>query len=179
MLQTNQTVFVLVDVQGKLAQIVNESKELHDNLEKLIKGLQVLDVPILWLEQYPDGLGPTTESLSNLLEGQRPIAKMTFSAMGNEEFVNQLRKLGRKQVLIAGIETHICVYMTAADLVKQGYEVEVVVDAVTSRTEANKMIGLQKMKHLGVSGTSVETALYELLGEAGTDEFKQVLKVIK
>ncbi|PID07008.1 MULTISPECIES: hydrolase [unclassified Sporosarcina] len=179
MLQTNQTVFVLVDVQGKLAQIVNESKELHDNLEKLIKGLQVLDVPILWLEQYPDGLGPTTETLSNLLEGQQPIAKMTFSAMGNEEFVNQLEKLGRKQVLIAGIETHICVYMTAADLVKRGYEVEVVVDAVTSRTEANKMIGLQKMKHLGVSGTCVETALYELLGKAGTDEFKQVLKVIK
>ncbi|PID00933.1 hydrolase [Sporosarcina sp. P29] len=179
MLQTNQTVFVLVDVQGKLAQIVNESKELHDNLEKLIKGLQVLDVPILWLEQYPDGLGPTTETLSNLLEGQQPIAKMTFSAMGNEEFVNQLEKLGRKQVLIAGIETHICVYMTAADLVKHGYEVEVVVDAVTSRTEANKMIGLQKMKHLGVSGTCVETALYELLGKAGTDEFKQVLKVIK
>ncbi|ARJ38134.1 hydrolase [Sporosarcina sp. P21c] len=179
MLQTNQTVFVLVDVQGKLAQIVNESKELHDNLEKLIKGLQVLDIPILWLEQYPDGLGATTESLSNLLREQQPIAKMTFSAMGNEEFVKQLNELGRKQVLIAGIETHICVYMTAADLVMQGYEVEVVVDAVTSRTEANKMIGLQKMKHLGVSGTCVETALYELLGEAGTDEFKRVLKVIK
>ena len=179
MLQTDQTVFVLVDVQGKLAQIVNESKELHDNLEKLIKGLQVLDIPILWLEQYPAGLGPTTESLANVLEGQQPIAKMTFSAMGNEEFVKQLNELGRKQVLIAGIETHICVYMTAADLVEQGYEVEVVVDAVTSRTEANKMIGLQKMKHLGVSGTCVETALYELLGEAGTDGFKKVLKVIK
>lgn len=179
MLRTDQTVFVLVDVQGKLAQIVNDSKELHDNLEKLIKGLQVLEVPIIWLEQYPAGLGSTTESLSSLLEGQQPIAKMTFSAMGNEEFVTQLNKLGRKQVLIAGIETHICVYMTAADLVKEGYEVEVVVDAVTSRTEANKMIGLQKMKHLGVAGTCVETALYELLGEAGTDEFKQVLKVIK
>lgn len=179
MLQKDQTVFVLVDVQGKLAQVVNDSETLHDNLEKLIKGLQVLDIPVLWLEQYPDGLGGTTESLSGLLEGQQPIAKMTFSAMGNEEFVKQLKKSGRKQVLIAGIETHICVYMTAADLVKQGYEVEVVIDAVSSRTEANKMIGLQKMKHLGVSGTCVETALYELLGEAGTDEFKQVLKVIK
>lgn len=179
MLQKDQTVFVLVDVQGKLAQVVNDSETLHDNLEKLIKGLQVLDIPVLWLEQYPDGLGGTTESLSGLLEGQQPIAKMTFSAMGNEEFVKQLKKSGRKQVLIAGIETHICVYMTAADLVKQGYEVEVVIDAVSSRTEANKMIGLQKMKHFGVSGTCVETALYELLGEAGTDEFKQVLKVIK
>lgn len=179
MLQIDQTAFVLVDVQGKLAQIVHESEELHANLEKLIKGLQVLDIPIFWLEQYPDGLGATTESLGELLKGQQPIAKMTFSAMGNEEFVKQLEASGRKQLLIAGIETHICVYMTAADLVAQGYQVEVVVDAVTSRTEANKMIGLQKMKHLGVSGTCVETALYELLGEAGTPEFKRVLQVIK
>lgn len=179
MLQKDQTVFVLVDVQGKLAQIVNESEELHENLQKLIKGLQVLDIPILWLEQYPDGLGSTSESLSSLLEGQQPIAKMTFSAMRNEEFERKLKDSGRKQILIAGIETHICVYMTAAELVEQGYEVEVVVDAVSSRTEANKLIGLQKMKHLGVSGTCVETALYELLGEAGTEDFKKVLKVIK
>ncbi|EGQ21817.1 isochorismatase [Sporosarcina newyorkensis 2681] len=179
MLKKEQTLFVLVDVQGKLAQIVNDSKTLHDNLEKLIKGLQVLNVPIVWLEQYPEGLGPTTESLSSLLEGQKPIAKMTFSAAGNEEFMEQLESSGRKQVLIAGIETHICVYMTAADLVKQGYEVEVVEDAVTSRTEANKQIGLEKMKGLGVTATCVETALYELIGEAGTDEFKKVLKIIK
>lgn len=179
MLKKEQTLFVLVDVQGKLARIVKDSKTLHDNLEKLIKGLQVLNVPILWLEQYPEGLGPTTESLSSLLEGQEPIAKMTFSAAGNEEFMKQLESSGCKQVLIAGIETHICVYMTAADLVKQGYEVEVVEDAVTSRTEANKQIGLEKMKGLGVTATCVETALYELIGEAGTDEFKKVLKIIK
>lgn len=179
MLQKDQTVFVLVDVQGKLAQIVNNSEILHDNLEKLIKGLQVLDIPILWLEQYPDGLGPTTESLSLLLKGQEPIAKMTFSAAGNEEFMKQLEDTGRKQVLIAGIETHICVYMTTADLLEQGYEVEVIEDAVTSRTEANKRIGLEKMKNLGASVTCVETALYELIGEAGTDEFKKVLKIIK
>lgn len=179
MLQKDQTIFVLVDVQGKLAQIVNESEKLHTNLEKLIKGLQVLDIPILWLEQYPEGLGPTTSSLADLLKGQDPIAKMTFSAAGNKEFMKQLEDTGRKQILIAGIETHICVYMTAADLVKQGYEVEVIADAVTSRTEANKQIGLQKMKDLGVAATCVETALYELIGQAGTDEFKKVLKIIK
>ncbi|WP_153730817.1 hydrolase [Sporosarcina obsidiansis] len=179
MLQKEQTVFVLVDVQGKLAQIVNESEVLHDNLQKLIKGLQVLEVPILWLEQYPDGLGKTSESLSSLLEGQEPIAKMTFSAVGNEEFMKQLESSGRKQVLIAGIETHICVYMTAADLVNQGYEVEVIEDAVTSRTKENKQIGLEKMKGLGIPATCVETALYELIGEAGTDEFKKVLKIVK
>ncbi|PIC64323.1 hydrolase [Sporosarcina sp. P13] len=179
MLQKDQTVFVLVDVQGKLAQIVNDSEALHQNLEKLIKGLQVLNIPTLWLEQYPDGLGPTSESLASLLEGQQPIAKMTFSAVGNEEFMKQLEIIGRKQVLIAGIETHICVYMTAAGLVENGYEVEVVEDAVSSRTVANKQIGLEKMKGLGVSATCVETALYELIGEAGTVEFKKVLKIVK
>lgn len=179
MLQKDQTVFVLVDVQGKLAKIMQESEALHESIGKLIKGLQVLDVPVIWLEQYPEGLGPTSEELSALLEGQEPIAKMTFSAAGNDEFNRQLQATGRKQVLIAGIETHICVYMTASDLVKEGYEVEVVQDAVSSRTEANKKIGLEKMKGLGVSVTCVETALYELLGEAGTDEFKKVLKIIK
>ncbi|AXH99596.1 hydrolase [Sporosarcina sp. PTS2304] len=179
MLKKDQSVFVLVDVQGKLAQIVKNSEALHENLEKLIKGLQVMDIPIVWLEQYPDGLGSTTESLASLLEGQQPIAKMTFSAVGNEEFLRQLESTGRKQVIIGGIETHICVYMTAKDLVEKGYEVEVVEDAVSSRTEANKRIGLEKMKGVGVSVTCVETALYELVGEAGTEEFKKVLKIVK
>lgn len=179
MLTKDQTVFVLVDVQGKLAKIVHESETLLDNLRKLIQGLQVLDIPILWLEQYPDGLGPTSEELSLLLEGQQPIAKMTFSAARNEEFMDALQSLNRKQVLIAGIETHICVYMTAAELAGKGYEVEVIEDAVSSRTAANKQIGLEKMKAAGVTGTCIETALYELIGEAGTDEFKKVLKLIK
>lgn len=179
MLQKEQTLFVLVDVQGKLAQIVKDSETLHDNLAKLIQGLRVLNIPILWLEQYPAGLGATTESLASLLEGQQAIPKMTFSAVGNEEFMKQLEASGRKQILIAGIETHICVYMTATRLVDQGYEVEVVEDAVSSRTAENKRIGLDKMKGHGVSATCVETALYELVGEAGTDAFKQILKIIK
>lgn len=179
MLQAEQAIFVLVDVQGKLAQIVEESETLHNNLSKLIRGFQVLDIPILWLEQYPEGLGATTESLAQLLKDQQPIAKMTFSATGSTEFMEQLAQSGRRQVLIAGIESHICVYMTAASLAAEGFEVEVIADAVSSRTAANKEIGIAKMKQAGIAATCVETALYELTGKAGTDAFKQVLKIVK
>lgn len=174
-----QTVFVLVDVQGKLSEIVHESEKMLTNLRKLIQGLQVLDIPILWLEQYPDGLGPTNEKIACLLEGTTPISKMTFSAFKTDTFKEQLQLLNRNQVLIAGIETHICVYQTAADLQSNGYDVQVVEDAVSSRTNENKEVGLRKMAALGVQVTSVEMALYELMERADDPAFKQLLKIIK
>ncbi|MEZ7171195.1 hydrolase [Sporosarcina sp. OR05] len=174
-----QTVFVLVDVQGKLSEIVHESEKMLTNLRKLIQGLQVLGVPILWLEQYPDGLGPTNEKIACLLEGTTPIPKMTFSAFKTDTFKEQLQLLNRNQVLIAGIETHICVYQTAVDLQLNGYDVQVVEDAVSSRTNENKEVGLRKMAALGVQVTSVEMALYELMERADDPAFKQLLKIIK
>lgn len=174
-----QTVFVLVDVQGKLSEIVYESGEMLTNLTKLIQGLQVLGIPVLWLEQYPDGLGPTNEKIACLLEENEPIPKMTFSAFKTDAFKERLQSLNRQQVLIAGIETHICVYQTAADLQLNGYDVQVVKDAVSSRTNENKEVGLRKMAAFGVQVTSVEMALYELMERADDPAFKQLLKIIK
>lgn len=179
MLKRDQTVFVLVDVQGKLARMVHESEEMISQLLKLIEGLRILDVPVIWLEQYPEGLGSTVEEVEQLLSGVERISKQSFSACKNEKFMQKLKALGRQQILVAGIETHICVYQTSAELREAGYEVQIVEDAVSSRTLMNKQIGLEKMKSLGVLGTSVEMALYELLETAGTEEFKQILKVIK
>ncbi|MUV38900.1 5'-nucleotidase [Lentibacillus sp. JNUCC-1] len=179
MLQKDQTVFVLVDVQGKLAEIVHDSEHVLDNLTKLIQGLRVLDVPIIWLEQYPEGLGPTADKISAELQGLKPIPKMTFSACGNLDFMRALNATGRKQVLIAGIETHVCVYQTARRLHELEYDVNLVQDATSSRTESNRDIGIQTMQQAGIKGTSVEMALYELMEKAGTDTFKQVLKIIK
>ena len=179
MFTKDQTVFVLVDVQGKLARIVHDSEALIDNLRKLISCLRILDVPIIWLEQYPDGLGPTVEEVAEQLEGLTPIPKMTFSAYKTEAFKNALLATERQKILIAGIETHICVYQTAADLKESHYDVQVVEDAVSSRTLANKQLGLEKMKALGILGTSVEMAIYELLESADAKEFKQILKIIK
>ncbi|TMN22040.1 hydrolase [Lentibacillus cibarius] len=179
MLQKEDTVFVLVDVQGKLARTVVDSERVLGQLEKLIRGLQVLDIPIIWLEQYPEGLGETVPELVQYLNGLKPIPKMTFSACKNDTFISKLQSTGRGQALIAGVEAHVCVYQTAMELHTMNYDVHLVKDAVSSRTASDRQIGIQAMEQAGIKGTSVEMALYELMEVAGTDTFKQVLKIIK
>ena len=114
MLEPNNTILVLIDAQAKLTAVMHDRDELVSNLVKLVKGIQLLKVPILWLEQNPDKMGSTIPELGELLAGQTPITKMGFSCCGVEPFDTQLLNSGRKQVLIAGIETHVCVYQTAA-----------------------------------------------------------------
>lgn len=179
MLRTEDVVLLLVDVQGKLAQLMQEKERLFRNLQTLIKGIQVLEVPILWMEQNPEGLGPTIPEIADLMPDIAPIGKMSFSCCRNEHFVKALSGLNRKEVLIAGIETHICVYQTTTELIDLGYAVHVVADAVSSRTEQNKRIGLQKMKDAGASWTSVETVLFELLRVAEGETFKAMLRMVK
>ena len=179
MLTTDNTVLVLVDVQGKLAQAMDGREALAQNLRKLVQGVQVFGLPILWLEQNPAGLGPTIPELAELLPGQTPIAKCSFSCCGDEPFMTALRSTGRKQVLLAGIEAHVCIYQTAADLLNLGYEVEVVADAVSSRTAHNRQLALAKVQQLGARLTGVEMALFELLGKAEGPAFKAMLRIVK
>lgn len=179
MLTMSNTVLVLVDVQDKLARLMDQHENLVTNLRKLVQGVQVLGLPILWLEQNPAGLGPTIPELAELLAAQKPIAKLSFSCCGDENFLAALRATGRRQVLLAGIEAHVCIYQTAVDLLKLGYEVEVVADAVSSRASANRELALRKLDQLGVHSTCVEMALFELLGRAVGLEFKAMLKIIR
>lgn len=179
MLRKEETLLVLVDVQGKLARIVHESESMIEQLVKLIRGLRMLDVPVVWLEQYPEGLGPTVEEVAQWMTGIQPIRKRSFNACETEPFTRAVKATGRRQILVAGIETHICVYQTATGLQELGYEVQVVADAVSSRTFANKQIGLEKMKAAGIAWTSVETALFELMRMAEGDTFKQIIQLLK
>jgi nicotinamidase-related amidase len=179
MLKMENTALLIVDIQGNLAHAMHEKELLFKNTQTLIKGIQVLGLPILWVEQNPQGLGPTIPEIADILSNIQPISKMSFSSCRNDRFMKALRVLNRKQVLIAGIEAHICVYQTAADLVALGYEVQVVSDAVSSRNRVNKEIGLQKMRDSGVSLTSVETALFELIRVAEGEQFKEILKIVK
>lgn len=179
MLKIETAILLLVDIQGKLAHLMHEKERLFDNLQKLIKGIQVLGIPVLWVEQNPVGLGPTIPEVADLLPDSTPISKMSFSSCRNDRFLQALKEPDRNQVLIAGIETHICVYQTAVDLVDMGLEVQVVTDAVSSRTPENKAIGLQRMRDAGAGWTSVETALFELLGVAEGEAFKALLKIVK
>jgi nicotinamidase-related amidase len=169
---------VVVDVQGKLATIVDESESVIQQVAKLVQAMQALEVPVLWLEQNPSRLGGTSQEIAQHMQGQ-PIAKMAFSACGEEEFNEAVKASGRTQFIVTGIETHICVYQTAVQLKQQGFEVEVVVDAVSSRTKVNKEIGLTKMQSLGILPTCTEMILYELLQKADHSQFKTILQLVK
>lgn len=179
MITTANSALVLVDVQGKLAQAMHNREALVDNLRRLVKGAQTLGLPILWAEQNPAGLGPTIPEIAELLPGRKPVSKFSFSCCGCEPFMKELEALKRKNLFIAGIEAHVCVYQTAADLVNLNYRVEVIADAVSSRTDANRQIGLEKSKEAGAGLTSTETLLFELLKIAKGDQFKEIIKIVK
>ena len=131
------------------------------------------------MEQYPQGLGSTISELQELLDGFEPQTKNCFSACGLQEFVEALESTGRRQVLLVGLETHVCVYQTAMHLLESGYHVEVVGDAVSSRTQENKKVGLSRMERAGAEITSVEMALFELLGRADRPEFREISKLVR
>ena len=179
MLKIENTALLLIDIQGKLAQLMHDKDLLFTNLQKLVKGVRVLSLPVLWVEQNPAGLGSTIPEVADLLPDVEPVSKMSFSSCRNDTFLQALKDVNCKQVLVAGIETHICVYQTAADLVAMGVEVQVVTDAVASRTPENKAIGLQKMRDAGARLTSVETALFELLRVAEGERFKEIIRIVK
>ena len=179
MLNIDNAALVIIDVQGKLASLMYQKDELYDNLVKIIKGARVLGLPIIWNEQIPDKLGPTIPEIADILQDMEPLAKTTFSCCGNNNFQAKLENSGRRQVLLIGIETHVCVYQTAVDLLQTDYEVYLVADAVSSRTSENKQIGIRAMKDAGAKITSVEMALFEMLKVARGDKFKRVIKIVK
>jgi hypothetical protein len=175
----DKSVMLLVDVQGQLAQLMVERDKFFGSLALMIKAMKILNVPILWMEQIPSKLGKTIGELSCLMEGAAPIEKVSFSCCKEPEFMDKFKALGRSQVLLTGLETHICVYQTGYELLNQGYQVQVAADCVSSRTKENKEIGLQRLVQSGGQLTSVEMILFELMQEARGEEFKQIVKLIK
>ena len=179
MFTIDNSVMLLVDVQGQLAQLMYEKEKLFKGLEAMIQGMKVLGVPIIWMEQIPSKLGPTSEPIAALMTGQSPIEKFSFSCCREPGFMDQFKALGRNQVLITGIETHICVFQTGYELMEQGCQVQVAADCVSSRTRENREIGLSRLAQAGAQITSVEMAFFELMKEAKGDAFKQIVKLIK
>ncbi len=179
MLTVDNGVLVVVDVQGKLAQLMYDKDNLFANLERMIKGAQLLGIPILWTEQYPEGLGATVPAIAQLMNDGSPLVKDTFSCCGDGKFAAALKASGRNNVMLTGIETHVCVYQTARDLLADGFSVELIADAVSSRSAANKELGIARMKDLGAGVMSTEMTLFELLRVAKGDKFKEVLRIVK
>jgi nicotinamidase-related amidase len=174
-LDRDRAALVVVDVQEAFRPALGDFDRVAAGVAALVRGARILGLPVVVTEQYPKGLGSTVPELAEHLDGIEPIAKVCFSAAAADGFDLE----GRDQALVCGIETHVCVSQTAHDLLDRGVEVHVARDAVGSRTEENRELGLHKMEGSGAVVTSVETALFELLGAAGTDEFKRVQELVK
>jgi nicotinamidase-related amidase len=179
MLTSENSLLLIVDVQEKLARTMYAKDALFKAVTNAIRGVRVLGINILLTEQNPNGLGSTIPEISELFTAIKPISKFSFSCCDNTEFKHELNALKPQNIFIAGIEAHICVYQTARDLIKLGYDVQIISDAVSSRTVENKQIGLQKSKDVGAGITSVETVLFELLKDAQKEEFKEILNIVK
>jgi nicotinamidase-related amidase len=174
-LDRDRTALLVIDLQDGFRKAVPAFEEVAQAAAALVRGADALGLPILVTEQYPKGLGRTAPEVAGVLpEGIKPIEKLCFSALEAEGFHLD----GRDQALVCGIETHVCVNQTALDLLDRGLEVHVPRDAVGSRFDENKDVGLEKMERAGAVITSVETALFELVGGAGTDEFKEVQRLV-
>ena len=179
MLSKDNAVFLIIDVQEKITEVMGNKQELLDKLNRLIRGMQILDVPTLITEQYPKGLGPTIDMITTLLPNISATEKRVFSCCGDPNFMERLDATGRGNVIVAGIETHVCVYQTVTQLLEANYQVEVVADAVDSRNSFDKEVALQKMQARGAELTTVEMVLFELQRVAKGDQFKQISQVIK
>ena|SRR5687767_7275291 len=179
-LQRTNTVLVIIDVQEKLMPVIDGAKSVLRNIDRLVRGFHILGIPVILTEQYVKGLGPTVEAIREALaDSYRPIEKDCFSAQGCSAFAKQLAALGRRQVVIAGVETHVCVYQTVLDLLSAGLEVTLAADAMSSRTAENRDIALQRMILEGAKVSSTEMTLFELVGVSGTAEFRGISRLIK
>ncbi|MFW5714392.1 MAG: isochorismatase family protein [Brevefilum sp.] len=179
MLNSLDAVLVMVDFQGRLAEIVHRSENVVPNALRLIKGCQALEVPILSTLQVPEKLGPMLTELTSTLSDVNTIHKHAFSALRVPEFMRDLDQSGRKQVLLTGIEAHVCVLQTGLDLLDAGYDVHVLSDGVFSRTQENHDLALQRLHDVGATVTSVEMALFELVRTAKHPAFQTIAKLVK
>lgn len=179
MLKRDEAVLVFIDVQGRLATLMHDKETLDANLARMIECAKLLELPILWTEQIPEKMGSTSEPFKALLDGVSRIEKSTFSCCAEPRFLEAFQSSGKRQAILVGIESHICVYQTAIDLLEDGIEVFVVADAVSSRAPENKSFSLQALRDAGARIIPTETALFALLRDAADPRFKKLLGLIK
>ncbi|NLM42669.1 MAG: hydrolase [Clostridiales bacterium] len=177
-LNREEAILLIIDIQEKLVPAISQGQLVIKNTNVLIEAAKTMDIPIVVTEQYPKGLGPTVPEIQGNLEGIDKYDKLTFSAC-TQSVIDSLNKTGRKKVMVTGMETHICVFQTVRDLLKQGYQVFIAADGVSSRTEENKNNGLELMRNMGAVISNTETIVFDLLKQAGTAEFKILSKLIK
>ena len=178
-LLAEESLCLVVDVQEKLVPVLPDHTVLLAHLVRLINGLGLLEVPFVLSEQYPQGLGPTLPMIRERLPGVEPWPKVSFSCCDDPALAEVLLGSGRKNILLCGIEAHVCVLQTAIDLVELDFQPVVVVDAVASRNSADAQWALRRLEAEGVLVATVESLLFELTRAAGTDRFKAISRLVK
>jgi nicotinamidase-related amidase len=179
-LDAAETALVIIDIQEAFRSSVSDFAEVSANVALMAHAAQLLNVPVLVTEQYPKGLGRTAgEILAVLPAALKPIEKTAFSSCGAQTFVDELERARARQVLVCGLEAHVCVNQTTHDLLARGYRVHLLTECITARAAHNREIGLAKMRQSGALPSSIETALFELMRDAAHEQFKAVQKLIK
>ncbi len=170
---------IVIDIQERLFPFIAENEKLTKNITMLIQGLKALGVPIFVTEQYVKGLGPTIDSIAQHLQHQTRVEKMSFSCCDEPRILEGIAISGKENIIIAGIESHVCVLQTVLDLKRNGYQPVVVEDCVSSRNLNDKKFAIERMRQEGAIVTTCESLLFELLRYSGSEQFRAISKLVK
>ena len=179
LLNKDSSLMIIIDIQEKLFRVMPENATVLSRTEKLIKACQILGIPFWYTEQYPKGLGSTVQGLADYLSGVPYFKKIEFSIGLNSDFVAALENSKYRNIVLAGIETHVCVFQSALDLQQMGFKVYIIRDAVCSRYQEDHKAALERMQQQNITITTSESVLFEWLQKAGTEQFKKISALIK
>lgn len=179
LLKPESTALLIIDIQERILPVINNHQLVVDNTLKLIKGFKVLSLPIYFTEQYPKGLGPTVSSITEVLGDLKPFDKMSFSCSGAGDLFDEFKKKNLSQIVVCGIEAHVCVQQTVLDLVENSIQINLAADAVSSRKEMDYRTAVERIRDNGAEITTTESILFELLNVCGTPQFKEISKIVK
>jgi len=178
-LEPDRALLLVVDVQEKFRPHIDGWQPFVAHVDALVRGCVALDVPIIVTEQYPQGLGHTIAELAEGLAGITPIEKRAFSSLGAPETLAQLEQYGRDQIIVCGLEAHVCVQQSVADVLRGGREAHVALDAIASRTSSSRELGVRRMRAAGMAPSGVELALFELMATADHPQFKAISALVR
>lgn len=179
MLKRENTLAVYIDFQEKLMPAMSDRDITEDRASRLAKGLRALGIPPVVTQQYTKGLGKTVESIASAIGEFEPVEKTTFSSMRNEDFVARIRNSGRKNIIVCGVEAHICVQQTVLQLLETGYNVYVPADCISSRSKEDCLFAIARMEKAGAVISTYEALLYEILEDSRAPEFKTISAIVK
>jgi nicotinamidase-related amidase len=179
LLDKNGTALLVIDIQEKILPVIFEHERVLKNTKKLISGFKILQLPVFYTEQYPKGLGPTENTLLQMLVDMPKFEKLSFSCIGAGNLFAHLKSKSISRVVVCGIESHVCVMQTSFDLIANGFEVYLAADAVSSRRKFDFEVAIERMRSNGIDISLTESILFELLNLCGTPEFKEISKIVK